>query len=113
VDRKRTRPERPDVRVCARLVRLVAVMEDKEALGEEEEHEPRADDRERVARLEKPKCLRQDVEERNGNDDAAGQRNDRRQFAAQAEREQTACESREHGDPRERNCDPGHRKASL
>ena len=99
--------------MCARLVRLVAMVEDQQALGEEEEHEPRADDREGVPRLENPKCLGQHVEERNRNDDAAGQRDDRRQFAAQAKREEAACEGRENGDARERNRDPGQGKALI
>jgi hypothetical protein len=88
------------------------MVQDDGALGDEEQHEPRADDRERIARLENPKRLRQDVEERDGHDDAAGQGNHRRQFAAQAEREEAACERGEDRDPRERDCDPGQRNAS-
>jgi hypothetical protein len=96
----------------ARLVRLVAVVKDEDALGDEEEHEPRTDDRERVTRLESPKRLRQHVEKRNGDDDTAGQRNHSRQLGAQAECEQAACERREDGDACERNRDPGQLNAS-
>ena len=70
-------------------------MKDEGSLGEEEEHEPRPDEGERVARFESLQRLGQDVEERNGNDDAAGQGNRRHQF-----------ERREDGDPRERYGDP-------
>src|SRR5262249_31863511 len=113
VDRKRAGPERAHSRMRARLVRLVAMMEDEDALGEEKEHEAHADDCERVPRLEKPKRLRKHVEERNGDDDAAGQGNHRRQFAAQAEREEAACERGEDRDPCERYRDPGQMRTIL
>ena len=91
VDREAGRAERADPMVRPGLVRLVAVMKDEDALSHEEEEEAGADDRERVSRIvQRPKRLRKDVEEGDRDDDAAGERDQRRQLPTQAQREETA-----------------------
>ena len=84
-------------------------MEHDEALGDEEEEETAADDRKRVTGLlERPKRLGKDVEERDRNDDATGERDQARQFPPQAECEQAAGERRKDGDAGKRDRDPRH-----
>jgi hypothetical protein len=113
VDGKRGRAQRAHPRMGARLIRLVAVMENQDTLGEEEEHEACADEREGVARREKLERLRQDVEECNGDHDAAGEGDQSRQLGPQTKGEEAACQRREDGDSGERNCDPDQMRTIL
>jgi len=79
------------------------------ALDEEEEEEAGADDRHHAARAaDRVERLRQYVEERDRDDDAPGQRDQRRQVAMEAERCEAAAERREAGRERERDHVPDH-----
>ena len=82
------RAERADlgVRVDVRVV--VAVMEDERPLGEEEEDEAGPDERPDELRVvDRLDRLRQHIEERDGDDDAAGERDRSRQLPRQPERD--------------------------
>ena len=98
-----------DLRMSARLLGLVAMVEDESPLGEEEEEEAGADERADAVRV--PDCLEglgQDVEERDADHDAARERDQRRQLVPQPERDCAAEERRGDGQRGERNGDPGH-----
>ena len=112
VDREAGRADRADSGMRPRLLGLVTVVEDEEALRDEEEEKPGADDRERVARIpERPERLRKDVEERDRDDDASGKGDQCRQLSSQAQCDQTARERREDGDAGKRYGDPRRRDA--
>src|SRR5581483_1082662 len=86
-------PERADARVRPRLLRLVTVVEDEQALGEEEREEARADERRHPTRVaDRVDRLRQHVEERDRDDDPAAERDQRVDPAAEPERERAAEE---------------------
>ena len=107
---ERPRAPRTPTWWCARAsVRIVAVVKHQGALGEEEGEE--ADGHERggplgVADLVDP--LRQHVEESDGDDDPAGQRDHRRQRVREAQRDPPADQRRDHGQPGEGNRDGRH-----
>ena len=52
--------------------------------------------------------FRQDVEERDGDDDAAGERDRRRQLAREPQPDHASDERRQHRHPRQGNRDPVH-----
>src|SRR5262249_15174050 len=114
VDRESVCAERTDSVVRPSLLRLVVVVEDKDAFAHEEEKEACADDRERVARIvERPKRLRKDVEEGDRDDDTARKGDQRHQLATQAQRKESARERGQGGDTRERDRDPRHSETRM
>ena len=109
VQREAGRSERADLGVGVDVLVVVAVVEDERSLGEEEEHEAGADEQPDPVRVvDRLDRLRQHLEERDGDDDPAGERDRGRQLPRQPERHEAACERREHGHARERNRDPVH-----
>ncbi len=109
VEREARRAERAHRGVRARLLLLVAVVEDEHALGQEEEQEARAGDGGRApGAADRVERLGQDVEQRHRDDDAAGQGDQRLEVAMEPQGEQAAEQRRDDGDARERNCEPGH-----
>ena len=114
VEREAGRAERADARVRPRLLGLVAVVEDEHAFDEEEADEPGTDERHHAARrVDQVERLRQDVEERDRDDDAAGERDHRRELLAQAERDEPAEHRRDRGRDRERDGEPGHGASTI
>ena len=109
VDREPEGAEDPDARVCARLLGLVAMVQHERALGEEEAEEaaPTTAVTRRACRPDR--CFREHVEERDRDDDAAGERDHGRQLLAKAERDDAAEHRRDRGRDRERDCEPRHR----
>src|SRR4030095_11979829 len=96
-----------------RLLRLVAVVKDEIAVGDQEEdeaagHESR-DPMSIPAGLER---LREQLEQRNCDDDSAGERDRRLQAAAKAKCDAAAHEGRDDGEARERYRDPGHAQSA-
>ena len=90
------------VRPCVLLV--VPVVQHERALGEEERQEPGADEPRHVARVaDRVDRLGEHVEERDSDDDAAGERDQSCQFAADAQRHVPACERRTSRQRSERN----------
>ena len=84
-------PRAPTWRVRPRLLRLVAVMQDERALREEEEEEARADvQADALGIADRLDRLRQDVEERDRDDHAAGQRDRGREVAGEAQGDEAA-----------------------
>ena len=114
MDRDRTGSERADVAVSPRLLGGVAVVQDEQPLGEEEADEPGAHEHPHPLRVvEDLDRLRQHVEQRDRDDDAAAVSAIAVvRSAAQAERSETPAEGREHGDEREGDRDPGHLSAT-
>jgi hypothetical protein len=100
---------RGDMGVCACLFRLVAMMKDEHALGEEEREEAGADQPRDVPRV--AHCFdrfREHVEERDCDDDPAGQRDQRAQVAPVSKRRESSDERRQGGQAGERDRDPSH-----
>ena len=109
VDREPGRPDRPHLGVRAGLLRVVPVVEHERALGEEEGEEAGADEGADAARAaERLDRLGQHVEERDRDDDAAGERDQRLEVAVEPERGEAAEERRDDGERGERDRDPGH-----
>ena len=93
VQREAGRTERADLRVGVDVRVVVAVMEDERALGEEEEDEAGADEHADAVRVvDRLDRLRQHLEERDGDDDPARERDRGRQLARQPERHEAARE---------------------
>ena len=109
VHREAGRAEHADLgmRVDVRVV--VAVVEHERALGEEEEDEAGAHEGAHQLRVvDRLDRLRQDVEERDGDDDAAGERDRRRQLAREPQPDHASDERRQHRHARQGNRDPVH-----
>src|SRR5215208_3311637 len=98
VQRQAGRTERADPGVRARLLGFVAVMQDEHPLDEEEADEPRSDERrDATRRIECFNRLRQDVEQRDRDDDPAGESNQRRDLALETKRHEPADQRGEEG----------------
>ena len=109
VDREAERAENPDAVVGAGLVGVVAVVEDQRPLGEEEGEEADRDEGGRPARVADVfDPLGEDVEERDGDDDAAGQRDHGRQGVGEAQRDLAADQGRDDGQAGEGDREAGH-----
>jgi len=109
VDREGGRPEGPDLRMGMHVLVVVAVMEHERPCGHEEHEEADTCEPPDVLGVsEIGERLRQDVEERDPDDHAPGQRDQHADAAPQPEREQTAGERRHDGAGSERDRDPGH-----
>ena len=82
------------------------MVQDQHSLGEEEGQEADRDQRRRLLRVaDQLDPLRQDVEEGDGDDDAAGQRDHGRERVGEAQRDVPADQGRDHRQAGERNHD--------
>ena len=114
VHRERSGAQRTDTRMRLRLLRIVSVVQDEVSVGDEEEDEPRADERhDPVLVPDRIEGLRNEVEERDGNDDAARERDRRLQLPMQAQTQAAAGERRDDRQTGQRDRDPGHRLSRL
>jgi hypothetical protein len=106
---ERSGTERAHLAVPASLRRLVTVMEHEEALDDEEEHEPGADERRHAACVPGClECLGDQVEECHGDDDPSRKRYRGLELAVQAKRERAADEGRGDCETGKRDRDPAH-----
>src|SRR5919108_858938 len=95
------------------LLGLVAVVEDEAALGQEEGEEADAGEHPDLLRIaDGLHRLREDVEEGDRDDDAAGQRDRGYELAAQAQGDEAAAERGEDREAGKRERDPGHARPS-
>ena len=97
--------------MSASLLGLVAVVEDEQPLGEEEDKEACSDERADAFRV--PDCLdrlREDVEESDSEDDSARERDQGRELAMKPQRDHASEECRDDDEQGRRNRDPGHRQ---
>ena len=98
--------------MCASLLGLVAVVEDEQPLGQEEEKKACTDECADAFRV--PDCvdrLREHVEESDSQDDPARERDQGRELAMQAQRDNASDERRGDHEQGRRNRDPGHRQS--
>ncbi len=92
-----------------RLVRVVPVMEDQVAVRNEEEQEAGTDEgHDAMLVSDGFESLGQEVEQRDGDDDPARQRDCRLELAVEPERERAAGEGGDDRQSGEWDCDPGH-----
>src|SRR5204862_896284 len=109
VQRQAGGAERADAGVCPGLLGLVPVVQHEQALGEEESEEAGADELAHALRVvHRGDRLGKHLEERDRDDDSAGQCNRSRQLAAQEERGQSSDPGRARGYAREWDGEPGH-----
>ena len=105
------RAEDADVRVCLRVLGVVTVMQDERALRQEEREEAGADEPGHLpARADGIDRLREHVEERDRDDDAACESDQRRQVLAHPQRRKATEQRRARRQAREWDCDPGDRR---
>ena len=96
--REAERAQGADLVMGARLRRVVAMVEDEHPLGEEEGDEAGPGQRADLARVvEVLERLRQHVEERHRDHDAAGERDQRRQRVREPQAERPTGEGRDDG----------------
>ena len=83
--------QRADTGMRLRLLRIVSVVQDEVPVGDEEEDEPRTDEGHHPVLVpDSLERLRNEVEQRDGNDDAAREGDRRLQLAVQAQTEASA-----------------------
>jgi hypothetical protein len=93
-----------DLCVGVDVLGVVAMVQDEGPLSEEEEDEAAPDEEaEQLGIVERRRGLGEDLEERDRHDDAAGERDHRRQVAREPKRDEAAGQRREDGQPGEGN----------
>jgi hypothetical protein len=109
VEGKRPRAERTNLFVGPGPLRLVAVVQDEKALGDEEEQEARSDERHDPAFVpDRCEGFWDQVEERHSHDDPARERDRRLQLPVKAQGERAADQSGDDRQAREGDGNPAH-----